>query len=147
MKSRDVDDSVSKCGDGGTDHTEVPLKENGHFSRLPAAAVFDRRLSAANLRVLAALGVYADPNGYCWPSLTTVGRRIGCTRQNVAYHIKKIRKLGYLLVTQRKRGNGMNEVNLYQLVYPPIGERPNPLEEANPELTIGQVLDLRGGKS
>jgi DNA-binding transcriptional ArsR family regulator len=129
-----------------SDQQEKVVVENGHFSRLPAAAVFDRRLSAANLRWLAALGVYADRNGFCWPSMTTLARRMGCTRQNVSYHIRKVEGFGYVHVTRRKRGNGANDVNLYQLVYPPIGERPKPLEVANPALTIEQVLALRGGK-
>ena len=132
---------------GDLDPLEDEPVENGHFSRLPAAAVSDRRLSHANVRFLAALGVYADRNGYCFPSMTKLARQMGCTRQNVRYHIGRLEKFGYINVTRRKRANGTNEVNLYQLVYPAKGERPKSPGVANPGLTIGQILHFRGGKS
>ncbi len=43
---------------------------SGHLSIIPAAAVFDHRLSNADVRVLAALGTYAGKDGRCWPAST-----------------------------------------------------------------------------
>ena len=96
--------------------------ENGHFSRTPAAAVFDNRVSHATYRVLGALAFCVNQDGICFPSTTTLARRLGCTRQNVRYHIRKLEQLGYVSVERRKRGNGMNEVNRYYLSYPPLDE-------------------------
>ncbi len=111
-----------EADEGKSGGIDKRLIENGHFSRLPAAAVFDGRVSAATLRILAALAVYADRDGICWPSTTTLGRGLGCTRQNVRYHIKKLERTKYVWVERRKRGNGMNEVNRYHISYPPLDQ-------------------------
>ena len=89
----------------------------GHFSRLPAAAVSDRRMSAATLRCLAALAVYADKDGRCFPSLKKLGTRLGVSRQAVQHHFRKLKALGYVITESQKRANGSQKVNAYQLVY------------------------------
>lgn len=116
--------------------------ENGHFSRLPAAAIYDSSVSAATLRVLAALGVYADRDGLCFPSTTTLARRLGLSRQGVQYHIKKLERLGYVMVSRRRREDGMNRPNLYQLVYPALAAEPSNEGVASAGLAGGQAQDL-----
>jgi hypothetical protein len=92
----------------------------GPFSRLPAAAVFDDRLSAGALRVLAALGVYADAQGMCYPAVTTLARRLGRDRRNVQRDIGTLVAMGYvervLTIRATKGGYGRNR---YVLAYPP----------------------------
>ena len=41
---------------------------SGPFAIVPATAVFDKRLSNADVRILAALGCFANRDGRCWPS-------------------------------------------------------------------------------
>ena len=45
---------------------------NQRFSIIPAKAISDKRISNAQLRTLAALGVYGDKNGWCYPKLSTL---------------------------------------------------------------------------
>ena len=102
------------------------LGEGGRFSRCPAAAVYDVRLSSETFRVLAALAVHVNRDGLCFPSTSLLARRLRCTRGNIRYHVKKLQKAGYLWVEHRKRGNGMHEVNRYYLRYPPLDNLPEP---------------------
>ena len=47
-------------------------RRSGHLAIVPAAAVFDLRLIHADIRVLTALSAYADKQGRCWPSTSTI---------------------------------------------------------------------------
>jgi len=90
----------------------------GNFSRLPSAAVFDRRVSKTALRVLAAIGVYSDKSGVCYPGVKTLARRLGVTRPAVQRQLRKLEQLGYLVTKHRSRGIGGYGSNLYQIEYP-----------------------------
>ncbi len=90
----------------------------GLFSRLPSAAVFDHRLKAGPLRVLAALGVYADPLGNCHPSIVTIARRLNLTRRMVQLHLRTLEEAGYLLTATRARVIAGKGINSYHLQYP-----------------------------
>ena len=92
----------------------------GHFSRLPAAAVCDDRLGDRAVRVLAALGVYVDRNGVCYPAIERMAERLGVTRQAVQQQIRKLEVAGYVTTNHRIRSIGGNRSNLYQLSYPPL---------------------------
>ena len=46
------------------------------LSVIPVEAVFDRRLGNADIRVLCALGAFADRNGKCWPATTTLAHAL-----------------------------------------------------------------------
>jgi len=126
----------------GTGRAAGNKTENGHFSRLPSAAVYDRSVSAATLRVLAALGVYANRDGLCFPSTTTLARRLCLSRQCVQYHIKKLERFGYVVVSRRRREDGMNRPNLYQLVYLALTAEPSNEGIASAGLAVGQAQDL-----
>lgn len=109
------------------------MSENGHFSRLPAAAVFDPRVTAKTMRALAALGTYADKHGMCWPSMGTLAKRLRLSRSGIRYHIKKLEQIGYVHVERRRKGNRSNEVNRYQLVYPEVRSAPDPDNDTEKE--------------
>lgn len=67
------------------------------FAILPARAVYDENLGHAEMRVLAALGTYADVNGSCWPSIRTLAKRLGHkNRRTTQRHIRKLQELGYI---------------------------------------------------
>ena len=77
------------------------------LSILPARAVYDENLGHAELRVLAALGTYADVNGSCWPSIRTLAKRLGHKNRRVLQRrIRKLEALGYLVMSNKfdKRG-------------------------------------------
>jgi hypothetical protein len=98
----------------------------GKFSRLPAAAVFDPNIKAGPLRVLAALGTYADPQGNCHPSIVTLARRLNITRRMVQLHLRTLEEAGYLVTATRARVIAGKGINSYQIQYPPVPDDAKP---------------------
>ena len=88
---------------------------NARFSILQARAVTDKRVSDAQFRTLAALGMYADKDGWCYPMLSTLGTDLGKSKQAVGRDTIALRRLGYLEVTARFDENGARRSNLYRL--------------------------------
>jgi len=95
---------------------------HGRFARLPMAAVFDARVQARTLHVLAALASYADAAGYCYPSQGTVARRLGMGRRTVQRHLDLLGRLGYVTSHRRIRpdGKGGYAASAYVLSFPPL---------------------------
>lgn len=77
---------------------------NQRFSITPSIAVSDKRLSNSAFRTLAALGVYGDKYGWCWPSQATLSRMLHKSQQSISRDIKKLEELGYIQVTPRFDG-------------------------------------------
>ena len=55
---------------------------SGSFSIVSTAAVFDRRLSHADVRVLAALGAHADKKRRCWPAISTIADEANMSKRH-----------------------------------------------------------------
>ncbi len=92
---------------------------NARFSILQARAVKDKSISDAQFRTLAALGMYADQDGWCFPMLSTLGKDLGKSKQAVGRDTIHLRKLGYLEVHARFNENGGRRSNLYRLKFDP----------------------------
>jgi hypothetical protein len=91
---------------------------NARLSILQAVAVKDRRVSDAQFRTLAALGMYGDEYGWCFPSLETLGTDLGKSKQAVGRDTIALRKLGYLEVYHRfDKKTGGRRSNLYRLKF------------------------------
>ncbi len=69
---------------------------SGRLAIIPAAAVFDRRLGHAEVRVLAALGAHADKNGRCWLATTTLAEGIRVSTRQVRRCLRNLEDCGYL---------------------------------------------------
>ena len=114
----------------------MKTSKKDRFSRLSPAAVYDRQLSAETLRVLAAIGVHADKNGECWPSAGNLALRLGCKERVVQYHVKALKRGGYLETFWRKLSNGMS-VRWFRLRYPawedPAETQPDCGSETQPD--------------
>lgn len=95
---------------------------NARLSILQARAVKDSRISDAQFRTLAALGMYADEDGWCYPMLSTLGKDLGKSKQAVGRDTIALRKLGYLEVKARFDKNGARRSSLYRLKFdlPPV---------------------------
>jgi DnaD/phage-associated family protein len=96
---------------------------NARFSILQARAVKDKRITDSQFRTLAALGMYADENGWCFPSLATLGSDLSKSKQSVGRDTIALRKLGYLQVTARyNKQTGARRSSLYRLRFdlPPV---------------------------
>lgn len=81
-----------------------------------ARAVFDERLCARDVRVLAALGTFTDRQGWCHPSQATIAKRIGAQRSHVNTSIKTLVKTGYVQAVKQVKDNGAQTVNLYRVL-------------------------------
>jgi hypothetical protein len=89
---------------------------NARLSILQARAVKDKRVSDSQFRTLAALGMYGDENGWCFPSLGTIGKDLGKSKQAVGRDTIALRNLGYLEVYHRyDKTTGGRRSNLYRL--------------------------------
>lgn len=95
---------------------------NVRLTILQARAVKDQRITDAQFRTLAALGMYADEDGWCYPLLTTLGKDLGKSKQAVGRDTIALRKLGYLEVRARFEKNGARRSSLYRLRFdlPPV---------------------------
>ena len=114
---------------------------NARFAILQATAVKDKRINDSQFRTLAALGMYADKNGWCWPSLKTLSVDLGKCYQAVGRDTIALRKLGYLETKGRfNEKTGARQTNLYRLIFDfqepilPVGEAPSPSEGEAPSL-------------
>lgn len=87
------------------------------FSIIQGRAVVDKRVSNAQLRTLCALGMYADPDGWCFPSQSTVGDDLGKSRQTVNEDIATLTELGYLQKVEIPTGRGKEFRIKYRLLH------------------------------
>ena len=89
---------------------------NARFSIIPSLAVNDLRITNSQFRTLAALGMYANKEGWCFPSLATLGRDLNKSLQAVGRDTIALRDLGYLQVNGRfDTVTGARHTNLYRL--------------------------------
>ena len=65
--------------------------------------------------LLIALADHANDDGECYPSLSKIQKKCFFSRQGLINSINKIIKVGYASKNKRKRENGGNSSNLYQL--------------------------------
>ncbi len=68
----------------------------GQLSIIPSSAVFDDRISNAELRVLCALGAYTNRQGYCWPATTSIAKDLGISTRQVRTCLRRLEHCGYL---------------------------------------------------
>ncbi len=120
---------------------------SGRYSKIPDSAVFDQRLGAAALRVLAALGTYANKEGWCWPSQGTLAKRLGISRQAVGRAIKQLAALGYIRSQGQYNQRTQARVqNRYQVRYDvPVPATDTASQVAEGATRIYQGLQPEGG--
>ena len=74
---------------------------SGNLSIIPAAAAFDANLGQAALRVLCALGAFANRQGRCWPATTTLAAELGISVRRVRICLRKLEASDYLRTEYR----------------------------------------------
>ncbi len=82
----------------------------GRLAIIPAAAVFDHRLSHADVRVLAALGAHAGKDGRCWPAATTLAQEIRLSERHVRRCLKTLSDHGFVEIEKR-----FGQSNIYRI--------------------------------
>ncbi len=71
------------------------------LSVISVEAVFDPRLGNADIRVLCALGAFADRNGKCWPATTTLAQKLGISDRRVRSCLRNLEASGHLCTEHR----------------------------------------------
>ncbi|HCF8671114.1 TPA: helix-turn-helix domain-containing protein [Klebsiella pneumoniae] len=71
-------------------------------------------VGGTRLLVMARLADFSSDEGICWPSIQTIARQIGAGESTVRTAIRSLEQDGWLVTTQRRRGN-RNDSNMYQL--------------------------------
>lgn len=108
---------------------------------------------APNERLVAlALADFADDHGRCWPSLTTIGQKIGYSRRNTRRIVKTLRDLGYvdILIKAGPRRTPLYQLHPEILAYPekdmlePPLPMPPPERGDSPDPPEGTPPPLRG---
>lgn len=62
------------------------------------------------------LGIHANKDGACWPSVKTLAAEMGITERSVQRRINELESLGAVLVSPRKRPDGSLTSNAYFVV-------------------------------
>lgn len=75
--------------------------KSGSFAMVHSAVIDDVRVGAAELRVLVALGSYADGDGWCWPRQKHLAERLGISRQAVSKSLILLADHGYIEIERR----------------------------------------------
>lgn len=89
----------------------------GRFSVVPSRAFFDRRLDGTDMLVLGLICSYADRDGWCFPSQSTMSKLLGISKRTVIRHVQKLVDNGYIVSRRRTRENGSSTSNLYRVLY------------------------------
>jgi DNA-binding transcriptional ArsR family regulator len=111
---------------------------SGRFSRLPRAAISDRRLSGDDLRALAAVCVYVDREGRCWVSTDRLADDLGIHRRSVQRHLKTLKSLGYVTKDGTFETGDGRRATAHKVTYP---ETTPDVALINSKTTPGVVLD------
>lgn len=86
------------------------------YSLFAARAVFDPRLTATDVRVLAALGTYTNKQGWCNPKQATIAIRVGVSRTTVTAAMKRLLETGYLEVQPQVLAGRGQTANNYRVI-------------------------------
>ena len=77
--------------------------------------VFEQNLNPTQKIILMALADHADDMGKCWPGLQGISEKCNLHISTIQRNIHKLEEDGFIKITERKRPNGSQTSNLYQL--------------------------------
>lgn len=69
--------------------------------------------------VYGVLGLHADSEGACWPSVARIGAIVGVTARTIRTHLRTLEKAGLIRIESRKHSNG-NLTNVYHMITPQL---------------------------
>lgn len=116
-------------------------QQHGRVTIFQAAAVDDPRLGHAAFRVLAALGTYSDPQGWCFPKQATLAERLRITQQAVSKSIKQLAELGYIEIHEQKDARGMRSNSRYRLHLDHFPSQPD-VVTSQPDVVIATTSEV-----
>ena len=110
------------------------------WSVLPARFVGDKRLSPNDIQVLAALGLYTNQAGVCWPTIETMERFTHIGRHGIMAATKRLQQLGYIRLLKPEYYPGQKSkwlTNRYQVLW--RGNDPIPKYEDLKDATLYNI--------
>jgi hypothetical protein len=117
------------------------------WSILPVRALLDRKLTQSELRVLAAMCVYTNSYGVCWPGTQTIGAILGMDQGNVSRAIQKLVRRGYVRRLAAKDYQleyaKFGKINRYQVLYQPDAALPS-WEQIQSSIALAPVAEDGG---
>lgn len=117
---------------------------SGRFSVIPSRALDDPRMTPTLLRLLNVLGTHGDTDGYCWPKLMTISKRMGnVSKSAISQGLKKLHDMGYLEISPRYGDEGERKTNMYRILFD--GKLPQLNSRQPQELNGGLAPELNGG--
>ncbi|MBP2301761.1 helix-turn-helix domain-containing protein [Azospirillum picis] len=95
------------------------------WGRIPAWWLEHPDLDADGFAVLAALATFADDQGLCWPSQSTLAAKLKRSRPTINRIIQTLGDLGLVSVEHRRGRDGARLSCLYRLRFTPDGATPD----------------------
>ena len=95
---------------GGTAHPDT-----GRWGRIPAWWLEHPDLDADGFAVLAALATFADENGLCWPSQSTLAGKLKRSRPTINRILQGLSDIGLVTIEHRRGRDGARLSCLYRL--------------------------------
>ena len=92
----------------------MKIKKGTQFGVIPEWIIY-APISAQAIRLYLVLSRYADNDGECYPSHSTLGKRMGVSVSTVKRAIKELEKINAVEVINRMKENGDYSSNLYRL--------------------------------
>lgn len=110
------------------------------YAVVSADAISDPRLTDGDVRVLAALGSFANPQGECFPSVRAIAQRAGKATRSVHRSLNALEGCGYV---ERVNRWGRSSVYVVKLDTPDTtvtpdtsGTPPMPLQSPTPDTSV-----------
>lgn len=104
--------------------------DNRRWGRIPAWWLDHPGLDADGFAVLAALATFADEDGLCWPSQSTLAAKLKRSRPTINRIIQGLSDLGLVGVEHRRGRDGARLSCLYRLRFTPSDETPAAVADA-----------------
>lgn len=99
----------------------------GRWGKIPAWWLDHPDLDADGFAVLAALATFADEQGICWPSQSTLATKLKRSRPTINRILQRLDEIGLVTIEHRRGRDGARLSCLYRLR---IGQRNDELMEA-----------------
>jgi len=99
------------------DIQQLPHIDKRKFIVIPYRAAVDRRITPGNMRALQIVCSYANKAGILWASQERMAKDIGLTKTGFNFHVRKLKKLGYLKTEHR--GWRGERADTLRIVYEP----------------------------
>lgn len=100
-----------------------PTESNSRWGRIPAWWLDHPDLDADGFAILAALATFADEQGICWPSQSTLAAKLKRSRPTINRILQRLEDIGLVRIEHRRGRDGSRLSCLYRLCVDHDGNR------------------------